>query len=146
MINVCNRPKSELGRLLSLHTLSFRLITDLLTSAPPMDPASAVAPLLYTPSSLPAGSVSRSASGFRSVLSSPAHHSVPHSAFRFHHRLQNVCVLWMFWNSASVYRHWSSLRWSSFRLLPLLPQSFSPVSACDRRTMCHRFQTYKEFR
>ena len=146
MINVCNRPKSELGRLFSLHTLSFRLITDLLTSAPPMDPASAVAPLLYTSSSLPAGSVSRSASGFRSVLSSPAHHSVPHSAFRFHHRLQNVCVLWMFWNSASVYRHWSSLRWSSFRLLPLLPQSFSPVSACDRRTMCHRFQTYKEFR
>lgn len=153
MINVCNRPKSELGRLFSLHTLSFRLITDLLTSAPPMDPASAVAPvlsavapLLYTPSSLPAGSVSRSASGFRSVLSSPAHHSVPHSAFRFHHRLQNVCVLWMFWNSASVYRHWSSLRWSSFRLLPLLPQSFSPVSACGRRTMCHRFQTYKEFR
>ena len=146
MINVCNRPKSELGRLFSLHTLSFRLITDLLTSAPPMDPASAVAPLLYTPSSLPAGSVSRSASGFRSVLSSPAHHSVPHSAFRFHHRLQNVCVLWMFWNSASVYRHWSSLRWSSFRLLPLLPQSFSPVSACDRRTMCHRFQTSKEFR
>ena len=146
MINVCNRPKSELGRLFSLHTLSFRLITDLLTSAPPMDPASAVAPLFDTPSSLPAGSVSRSASGFRSVLSSPAHHSVPHSAFRFHHRLQNVCVLWMFWNSASVYRHWSSLRWSSFRLLPLLPQSFSPVSACDRRTMCHRFQTYKEFR
>ena len=153
MINVCNRPKSELGRLFSLHTLSFSLITDPLAAAPPMDPASAVAPLLsaadpalYTPPSLPAGSVSRSASGFRSVLSSPVHHSVPHSAFHFHRRLQNVCVLWMFWNSASVYRHWSSLRWSSFRLLPLLPQSFSPVSACGRRTMCHRFQTYKEFR
>ena len=90
-----------------------------------MDPASAVAPLLsaadpalYAPPSLSRlESVSRSASGFRSVLSSPVHHSVPHSAFSSTAASQDICVLWMFWNSASVYRRWSSLRWSSFRLL-----------------------------
>lgn len=153
MINVCNRPKSELGRLFSLHTLSFSLITDPLAAAPPMDPASRWLRCCRGGSGVVYPSVSPGWVGFTlgvgfsvgsfvagASLGTTLGVSLPPPPPEC---LRSLDVLeFSFGVSALVVSKMvivpSSATFTSKLLAGLL--------ACGRRTMCHRFQTYKEFR